>query len=215
MNFGKHSSCMQYHLIWCHVVVIQYPVDSYPFRPMAIGPPIPITNIMVKIRGQNVCLTSCLNSLSSNISFLRFDYLEVSHWKYKVKVAKEVKVQGRIGGPTSYQPSSLLFQVSRFYHSWFQNLTVKSQCQGLVQGFTLSMYVIDSFSINANQTSHSWDTALSKFELVPRSVPGARVMASRMWTHLTKSTQLILLNTLQLSMWRIPRNVMLSLPGNT
>ena len=149
MNFGKHSSCMQYHLIWCHVVVIQYPVDSYPFRPMAIGPPIPITNVMVKIRGQNVCLTSCLNSLSSNISFLRFDYLEVSHWKYKVKVAKEVKVQGRIGGPTSYQPSSLLFQVSRFYHSWFQNLTVKSQCQGLVQGFTLSMYVIDSHRVRS------------------------------------------------------------------
>ena len=119
---------------------VYHPIDSYPFRSMSIGPPIPgiqlFQNLTLKIKGQghgwgqswksqhgsNIQSTHSLTSLSFHVdqashswitTFSKFDLENKGS-----KVMGEVTVQSHNVGLTSYRLTSLLFYVKRASHSW-------------------------------------------------------------------------------------------------
>ena len=130
---------------------VQHSMDSYPFRTMSIGHPIPklqlFQNLTLKIQGQghgwgqslkSQCESSILSThilfvqCQSLIPFLSYNFFKIWPWKSKVKVMGEVKV-------------------------WSHNVSL------IFCRFT-------SFSFHVNRPSHSWDTAFPKFDLEnPRS----------------------------------------------
>ena len=79
---------------------------------------------------------------------------------------------------TSYRLTSLWFHVNRPFHSWdkhFQNLTLKIQGQGhssrsksmysYGQKACITPYRLISLSFHVDRPSHSWVTAISKFDV--------------------------------------------------
>ena len=156
---------------------------------MAIGPPIPeiqhFQNLAYKIQGQghNSRSQTRYNTLSTHIlfvpcwsalPFLGYSYFKIRHWKVKVKVMGEVKVESHNMGPTFNWLTSLSFHVNWAFHSWvttfskydFENegsimgeVTVQSYNVGLTS------YRLTSLLFHVKGPSHSWDTAISKFDL--------------------------------------------------
>ena len=121
---------------------------------MSIGPPIPeiqhFQSLTLKIQGQGLSSRSQsrYNTLSTHIPlvpcqsalpFLGYSYFKIWHWKFKVKVISEVKVESHNEGTTFSRLTSLSFHVNRASHSWvgtFQNLTLKIKGQGHASGDT-------------------------------------------------------------------------------
>ena len=115
---------------------VQHPINSYPFRSMSIGPPIPgiqhFQNLTLKIKGQghgwgHSLKSQCGSNILSThipfvpyqlgIPFLSYDFLKIWPWKSKVKVMGEVTVQSHNVGLTSYRLTSISFHVNRPSHS--------------------------------------------------------------------------------------------------
>ena len=109
---------------------VYHPIDSYPFRSMSIGPPIPgiqlFQNLTLKIQGQGHGWGQSLKSqhgssiqsthisfvpCQSGIQFLSYNFSKIWPWKSRVKVMGEVKVECHNMGPTFNQLTSLSFHV--------------------------------------------------------------------------------------------------------
>ena len=117
---------------------------------MWIGPPIPeihdFQNLTLKIQGQGHSSRSQsrYNTLSTQIPFvpcqsalpfLGYSYFKICHWKFKVKVISEVKVESHNVGPTFSRLTSLSFRVNRAFNSWVTifskfDLKIKGQVHG-------------------------------------------------------------------------------------
>ena len=54
----------------------------------------------------------------SPVTFLGYSYFKIWHWKSKVKVISEVKVESHNVGPTFSRLTSISFHVNRASHSW-------------------------------------------------------------------------------------------------
>ena len=100
---------------------------------MSIGSPIPeiqhFQSLSLKIQGQGHSSgsQSRYNTLSTHIPFvpcqsafpfLGYSYFKIWHWKFKVKVISEVKVESHNVGPSFSRLTSLLFHVNRASYSW-------------------------------------------------------------------------------------------------
>ena len=111
---------------------VEHPIDSHPFGSMSIGPPIPeiqyIQSLTLKFQGQGHSSRSQsrYNTLSthvpfipcqSTLSFLGYSFFKLLHWKFKVKVISEVKVESHNVGPTFSRITSLSFRVNRAFNS--------------------------------------------------------------------------------------------------
>ena len=109
------------------------PINSHPLGSMSIGPPIPeiqpFQNLTLKIQGQghSSMSQSRYNNLfthlpfvlcQSALPFVGYSYFKTWHWKFKVKVMGEVKVESHNMGPTFSWLTSLLFHVKEASHSW-------------------------------------------------------------------------------------------------
>ena len=53
----------------------------------------------------------------SPVTFLGYSYFKIWHWKFKVKVISEVKVESHNVGPTFSRLTSISFDVNRASHS--------------------------------------------------------------------------------------------------
>ena len=162
---------------------VYHPIDSYPFRSMSIGPPIPgiqlFQNLTLKIQGQGHGWGQSLKSQhGSNIQsthipfvpwqsafqFLSYDFSKIWPWKSRVKVMGEVTVQSHNVGLTSYRLTSLSFYVKRASHSWLTNFLkiwpwksrVKVMGGVTVQSHNvgLTSYWFTSLSFHVNRPSH-------------------------------------------------------------
>ena len=111
----------------------EHPIDSHPFGSMSNGPPIPeiqhFQSLTLKIQGQSHSSRSQSrdNTLStliifvpcqSPVTFLGYNYFKICHWKFKVKVISEVKVESHNVGPTFSRLTTISFHVNRASHSW-------------------------------------------------------------------------------------------------
>ena len=95
----------------------------------------------------------------------------------------EVKVHGCIVGPTSY-PTRIPFipcqSAIPFLRYGYLTLKIQVQCHGKVKGqghiVGSTTYQLTSLSFHVDRPSHSWDMAISKFDLEsPRSKSGQRL----------------------------------------
>ena len=152
---------------------------------MSNGPPIPeiqhFQNLTLKIQGQGHSSRSQSrdNTLStlipfvpcqSPVTFLVYNYLKIWHWKFKVKVISEVKVESHNVGPTLSRLTSILFYVNRASHSWVATFSKfvleKSRAKVMRQvtlrshNVSLRSYRLTSLSFHVNRASHSWVTTL-------------------------------------------------------
>ena len=116
---------------------------------MSNDPPIPdiqhFLNLTVKIQGQGHSSRpkSRYNTPSTHIPFvpcrstlpfLGYSNFKIWHWKFKVQVMGEVKVESHNMGPTFSRLTSLSFHVDRLW--LFQNLTLKIKGEGHGWGHT-------------------------------------------------------------------------------
>ena len=111
--------------------------DSHPFHSMSIGHPIPnirlLQTLILKLRVQgHVCdqrarsysQPSILSigflfiSYQSDQQFLRYSYFKIDLDTSKVKVMREVKIQGCILYPVSNWCTSFSFHINRTNNSW-------------------------------------------------------------------------------------------------
>ena len=162
---------------------VYHPIDSYPFRSMSIGPPIPgiqlFQNLTLKIQGQGHGWDQSLKSqhgsniqsthipfvpCQSGIQFLSYDLSKIWPWKSRVKVMGEVKVESHNVGLTSYRLTSLSYYVKRASHSWVTTFLKiwpwKSRVK-VMGGVTfqshnvgLTSYRFISLSLHVNRPSH-------------------------------------------------------------
>ena len=116
-----------------------YPIDSYPFRSMSIGRPIPGTqlfhNLTLKIQGQDHGWGHSFKSqhvwwVQHSVDSHPFRSMSFGHpipelrlfkiwpWKSWVNVMGQVTVQSHNVGLASYRPTSLSFHVNQASHSW-------------------------------------------------------------------------------------------------
>ena len=161
---------------------------------MSISPPISeiqhFHNLTLKIQGQGHSSRSQsrYNTLSTHVpfipcwsalQFLGYSYFKIWHWKFKVKVMGEVKVESHNMGPTFSRLTSISMSIGHpIPELWlFQNLTLKIKRQGHGWGYSsshnvgLTSYWLTSLLFHVNRPSRSWDTAFSKFDL---ENPGSR-----------------------------------------
>ena len=104
--------------------------------------------------------------------FSKFDL----SWKSKVKVMVEIKVESHKVGVTSYQLTSLFcfvpcqlalpFLRYSIFKIWSWKSKAKVMGEGNVESHNMgaTFYRLTSLSFHVNWTSHSWDTAFSKFD---------------------------------------------------
>ena len=138
-------------------------------------------NLTLKIHGQGHSSRSQTRYISfvpcrSALPFLGYGYFKIWHWKFKVMVMGEVKVESHNMGPTFSWLASLSLHVNWASYSWFttfQYLTLKIEGQGHGWGHNMGLtsYWLISLSFPVNQPSHSWDASFSKFDL---ENPGSR-----------------------------------------
>ena len=166
---------------------VYQPIDSYPFRSMSIGPPIPgiqlFQNFTLKIQGQGHGWGQSLKSqhgsniqsthipfvpCQSGIQFLSYDFSKIWPWKSRVKVMGEVKVESHNMGPTFNRLTSLSFHVDQASHSWvttfskfdLENKGSKVMGEVTVQSHNvgLTSYRLTSLSFYVKLASQSWVT---------------------------------------------------------
>ena len=154
---------------------------------MSIGPPIPeiqhFQSLALKIQGQGHSSRSQrrYTTLSIHIlfvpcqlalPFLGHSYFKIWHWKFKVKVIGEVKVESHNMGPTFNRLTSLSFHVDQASHSWvttfskfdLENKGSKVMGEVTVQSHNvgLTSYRLTSLSFYVKRASHSWVTTFLK-----------------------------------------------------
>ena len=154
---------------------------------MSIGPPIPeiqhFQSLTLKIQGQghssrsqrryttlsiHILFVPCQSALP----FLGYSYFKIWHWKFKVKVIGEVKVESHNMGPTFNRLTSLSFHVDQASHSWvttfskfdLENKGSKVMGEVTVQSHNvgLTSYRLTSLSFYVKRASHSWVTTFLK-----------------------------------------------------
>ena len=123
-----------------------HPIDSHPFRSMSIGPPIleiqHFQNLTLKIKGQghgwgHSSKWQCGSSiLSTHILFVPCQSA-LPFLRYSIFKIWPWKLRAKVMG----------------------EITVQSHNVGVTS------YRLTSLSFHVNRPSHSWDTALSKFDL--------------------------------------------------
>ena len=154
---------------------------------MSIGPPNPeiqyFQSLTLKIQGQghssrsqrryttlsiHILFVPCQSALP----FLGYSYFKIWHWKFKVKVMSEVKVESHNMGPTFNRLTSLSFHVDQASHSWvttfskfdLENKGSKVMGEVTVQSHNvgLTSYRLTSLSFYVKRASHSWVTTFLK-----------------------------------------------------
>ena len=154
---------------------------------MSIGPPIPeiqhFQSLTLKIQGQghssrsqrryatlsiHILFVPCQSALP----FLGYSYFKIWHWKFKVKVIGEVKVESHNRGPTFNRLTSLSFHVDQASHSWvttFSKFDLENKGSKVMGEVTaqshnvgLTSYRLTSLSFYVKQASHSWVTTFLK-----------------------------------------------------
>ena len=163
---------------------------------MSIGPPIPeiqhFLNLTVKIQrqGHSSRSQSRYNTLSTHIPFvpcrstlpfLGYSNFKIWHWKFKVQVMGEVKVESHNMGPTFSRLTSLSFHVNQQCSKLLPVHQPEAENFGGGQGTFLKLFINFVFMIgdsrqqdwqllrlsfeHCNQASHSWVMNFSKFDL--------------------------------------------------
>ena len=118
-----------------------------------------------------------------NPPFLRYSHLKICSWKSKVKVI--VHMKGHMKGPTSYWLKSVSFHINlplRFLRHcylriWYRKSKVKVMDEVKILGHAVgpTSYRLTSISFHVNLPFHSWDMAISNFDL---ENPGVIVQGS-------------------------------------
>ena len=148
------------------------------------------THLNIQGKGQSSSSHNRYNTLSTHIPFvpyrsalpfMGYSYFKIWHWKFKVKVMGEVKVESYNKGPTFKRLTSLSFHVNWASHSWvttfskfdLENQGSRSWGEVTVESHNVALtsYWLRSVLYHVNRPSHSWDIAFSKFDL---ENPGSR-----------------------------------------
>ena len=149
---------------------------------MSIGPPVSeiqhFQNLTLKIQGQghNSRSQSRYNTLSTHVPFVpcRSSFLFLGYSYFKI-----FKIQGQGHGwgqswKSQHEPniqsthipfvpcqSGILF----LSYDFFSKLDLENQRSVQSHNMGVTSYQLTSLSFHINQTSHSWDTAFSKFDV--------------------------------------------------
>ena len=160
-------------------------MDSHPFGSMSIHPLIPMIrlksfqNLPCKIQGHSHSSRSHsrYNILSTHIPFVPFwSALPFLRYSYLKKMTLKIQGQGHGWGQSSKSqcdsniPSTHILLVSTIpflRYSIFKIWPWKSKVKVIAQGHKVDItpYLLISLSFHVDQPSHSWDTAISKFDI--------------------------------------------------